>query len=61
MAEVRGWTEEFRFIDPLSGNLALSNSGNFRGALGQESQQRGTRELAAVLMIDLIHQDGPEF
>ena len=22
MAELRGWTEEFRFIDPLSGNLA---------------------------------------
>ena len=61
MAEVRGWTEEFRFIDPLSGNLALSNSGNFRGALGQESQQRRHRELDAVVMIDLTDEDGPEF
>ena len=61
MAEVRGWTEEFHFIDPLSGNLALANSGNFRGALGQESQQRGNQELAAVVMIDLTDEDGSEF
>ena len=53
MAEVRGWNEEFRFIDPISGTLAMANSGNFRRSREWENEVgENYRELAPDVMID---------
>ena len=53
MAELRGWNEEFRFIDPISGTLAMANSGNFRRSREWENEVgENYRELAPDVMID---------
>ena len=60
MAEVRGWNEEFRFIDPISGTLAMANSGNFRRSREWENEVgENFRELAPDVMIDLSEDDEP--
>ena len=60
MAELRGWNEEFRFIDPISGTLAMANSGNFRRSREWENEVgENVRELAPDAMKDLSEDDEP--
>ena len=57
MAEVRGWTEEFRFIDPISGTLAMANSGNFRRSREWENEVgENDRALAPDVVINEVDE-----